>query len=391
MHNRKFVFSLLVSFLDRNKFNYIVSKYQGDNYIKSFTCWNQLLVLMFGQLSGRESLRDLIVAVEAHSSKAYHLGFGRSVTRSNLAKANQNRDYHIFEEYAYYMVQQARALKVTKIFNLRGNVYAFDSTIIELCLDVFCWAKYRHDKGGIKIHTLYDVESHIPTFFHITPAVVQDTNVMPEIPLEAGAYYVFDRAYNYFEQLFKIDSIGAFFIVRAKKNLKYKVIKWKRRLPKDVLSDSEIQFTLYKSSKRYPKSLRLVAYYDEEQSRELTFITNAMDISALDVALLYKNRWSIELFFKWVKQHLRIKRFWGESENAVRIQIYTAIISYCMVAIVHHKMKLERSVYETLQILGISLTDTTPLADLFMKSNFSIDNEFEVDDDPTLFEIPVQF
>ena len=391
MHNRKFVFSLLVSFLDRNKFNYIVSKYQGDNYIKSFTCWNQLLVLMFGQLSGRESLRDLIVAVEARSSKAYHLGFGRSVTRSNLAKANQNRDYHIFEEYAYYMVQQARALKVTKIFNLRGNVYAFDSTIIELCLDVFCWAKYRHDKGGIKIHTLYDVESHIPTFFHITPAVVQDTNVMPEIPLEAGAYYVFDRAYNYFEQLFKIDSIGAFFIVRAKKNLKYKVIKWKRRLPKDVLSDSEIQFTLYKSSKRYPKSLRLVAYYDEEQSRELTFITNAMDISALDVALLYKNRWSIELFFKWVKQHLRIKRFWGESENAVRIQIYTAIISYCMVAIVHHKMKLERSVYETLQILGISLTDTTPLADLFMKSNFSIDNEFEVDDDPTLFEIPVQF
>ena len=391
MHNRKFVFSLLVSFLDRNKFNYIVSKYQGDNYIKSFTCWNQLLVLMFGQLSGRESLRDLIVAVEAHSSKAYHLGFGRSVTRSNLAKANQNRDYHIFEEYAYYMVQQARALKVTKIFNLRGNVYAFDSTIIELCLDVFCWAKYRHDKGGIKIHTLYDVESHIPTFFHITPAVVQDTKVMPEIPLEAGAYYVFDRAYNYFEQLFKIDSIGAFFIVRAKKNLKYKVIKWKRRLPKDVLSDSEIQFTLYKSSKRYPKSLRLVAYYDEVQSRELTFITNAMDISALDVALLYKNRWSIELFFKWVKQHLRIKRFWGESENAVRIQIYTAIISYCMVAIVHHKMKLERSVYETLQILGISLTDTTPLADLFMKSNFSIDNEFDGEDDPTLFEIPVQF
>ena len=391
MHNRKFIFALLVSFLDRNKFNYIVSKYQGDNYIKSFTCWNQLLVLMFGQLSGRESLRDLIVAVEAHSSKAYHLGFGKSVTRSNLAKANQNRDYHIFEEYAYYMVQQARALKVTKIFNLNGNVYAFDSTIIELCLDVFCWAKYRHDKGGIKIHTLYDVESHIPTFFHITPAVVQDTNVMPEIPLEAGAYYVFDRAYNYFEQLFRIDSIGAFFIVRAKKNLKYKVIKWKRRLPKGVLSDSEIQFTLYKSRKRYSKSLRLVVYYDEEQSRELTFITNAMDISALDVALLYKNRWSIELFFKWVKQHLRIKRFWGESENAVRIQIYTAIISYCMVAIVHHQMKLERSIYETLQILGISLTDTTPLADLFMKSNFGIDNELDGNDDPTLFEIPVQF
>ena len=206
---------------------------------------------------------------------------------------------------------------------------------------------------------------------------------MPEIPLEAGAYYVFDRAYNYFEQLFRIDTIGAFFVVRAKKNLKYKVIKWKRRLPEGVLSDSEIQFTLYKSSKRYPKPLRLVVYYDEEQDREFTFITNAMDISALDIALLYKNRWSIELFFKWIKQHLRVKRFWGDSENAVRIQIYTAIISYCLVAIIHHRMRLEWSVYETLQILGISLTDTTPLIDLFNKTNICIGDSTE---EPTLFD-----
>ena len=386
MHKDSYVFAQLTSFLNRSKFNRIVAKYHGDNYIKSFSCWNQLKVLMFGQLSRRESLRDLIVAVEAHRGKSKFLGFGDSVTRSNLAKANRNRDYRIFEEYAYYMVEQARTLRVTKIFNLGGNVYAFDSTTIELCLAVFCWAKFRRKKGGVKIHTLFDIEAQVPTFFHITPAAVHDTKAMPEIPLEAGAYYVFDRAYNFFEQLFRIDSIGARFVVRAKKNLKYKVIKWKRHMPKGVLSDSEIELTGYNSNKHYPKSFRRVVYFDEDQKRELTFITNAMEISSLDVALLYKNRWSVELFFKWVKQHLRIKKFWGDSENAVRIQIYTAIISYCLVAIVQHQMKLDRSVYETLQILGISLTDTTPLVDLFNKSNFSIDKELDGFYEPTLFD-----
>lgn len=386
MHSKAFVFAQLVSFLDRSKFNRIVSKYLGDSYVKSFTCWNQLLVLMFGQLSGRESLRDLIVAVEAHSSKAYHLGFGKSVTRSNLAKANQNRDYHIFEEFAYYMVEQARTLRVKKIFNLGGNVYAFDSTTIELCLAVFCWATFRKKKGGVKVHTLYDIETQVPTFFHITPASVNDMKAMPEIPLEAGAYYIFDRGYNFFEQLFRIDTIGAFFVVRAKKNLKFKAKKWKRRMPKGVLSDAEIELTVYNTAKQYPKILRRVTYFDEDQKRELTFITNAMEISSLEVALLYKNRWSVELFFKWLKQHLKIKKFWGDSENAVRIQIYSAITAYCLVAIVQHKMKLNRSVYEVLQVLGISLTDTTPLKDLFNKSNFNIDKELDGFYEPSLFD-----
>jgi DNA segregation ATPase FtsK/SpoIIIE-like protein len=327
-----------------------------------------------------------MVAVKAHSGKAKFLGFGDSVTLSNLAKANQNRDYRIFEEYAYHMVELTRNLKDTTIFNLGGTVYAFDSTIIELCLAVFCWAKFRKKKGGIKIHTLYDVEAQVPAFFHITTASVHDSQVMKEIPVETGSYYIFDRAYNFFSQLFRFHCAGAFFVVRAKKNLQYKVVKWKRRMPKNVLSDSVIEFTTYKSHNDYPEQLRRVEYYDEEQDRHFVFLTNAMDITALEVALLYKNRWSVELFFKWVKQHLKIKKFWGDSENAVRIQIYTAIISYCLVAIVHHKMKLETSVYNALQILGISLTDTTPLVDLFNKSNFNTDKELDGFYEPTLFD-----
>ncbi len=317
MHNQSFVFAQLASHLNRSKFNRIVAKYQGDNYIKHFTCWNQLKVLMFDQLSRRESLRDLIVAVEAHSGKA----------------------------------------------------------------------KFRKKKGGIKIHTLYDVEAQVPAFFHITTASVHDSQAMKEIPVESGSYYIFDRAYNFFSQLYRFNCAGAFFVVRAKKNLQYKAIKGKRRMPKNVLSDSVVELITYKSSKDYPEHLRRVEYYDEEQDRHFVFLTNAMDITALEVALLYKNRWSVELFFKWVKQHLKIKKFWGDSENAVRIQIYTAIISYCLVAIVHHKMKLKMSVYNTLQVLGISLTDTTPLEDLFNKSNLNIDKELDGFDEPTLFDV----
>ena len=319
MHEGSFVFARLTSYLDRNKFNYLVRKYQGDSYIKHFSCWNQLKVLMFGQLSRRESLRDLIVAVEAHSGKAKFLGFGDSVTRSNLAKANQNRDCRIFEEYAFYMMELARNLNDTTIFNLGGTVYAFDSTTVELCLAVFCWAKFRKKKGGIKIHTLYDVEAQVPAFFHITTASVHDSQAMKEIPVESGSYYIFDRAYNFFAQLYRFHCAGAFFVVRAKKNLEYKAVKLKRRMPQNVLSDSIIELTTYKSHNDYPVQLRRVEYYDEEQNRYFVFLTNAMNITALEVALLYKNRWSVELFFKWVKQHLKIKKFWGDSENAVRI------------------------------------------------------------------------
>lgn len=365
MNQDKYVFAQLVEFLNNDKFRRIVAKYGGDRYVKHFTCWNQLLVMMFGQLTNRESLRDLIVIIEAHRNKCYHLGFGKHVTKSNLAKANQSRDCRIFEEFAYYLVGEARKRRITDIFKLGGNVYAFDSTTVDLCLSVFWWARFRKDKGGIKIHTLYDIETQVPAFFHITEAAVNDVRAMDEIPYEPGSYYIFDRAYNDFARLYRIHTSGSYFVVRAKKNLRYGSIKWRRRLPKGVLSDATIELTGYYPSRRYPDPLRLVRYWDAEQKREFVFLTNAFHISSSQVAELYKNRWQVELFFKWLKQHLKIKKFWGTTENAVRIQIYSAICAYCLVAIVQHDMQLNRSTYEMLQILGVSLTDKTPLFNLF--------------------------
>lgn len=385
MHQDKFIFAQLVSFLNRNHFNYLVRKYEGDKYVKFFSCWNQLLTLMFGQLSNRESLRDLIVAINAHQKKSYHLGFGKHVTKSNLAKANQNRDYHIFEDFAYFLVNEARRKRAVDIFKLGGNIYAFDSTTIDLCLDVFWWAKFRKYKGGIKIHTLYDIETQIPTFLHVTNAKVNDVNAMDVIPYEIGSYYVFDRGYNDFKRLYKIKTLDSFFVIRSKKNLQYKCIKWKRRLPKNILSDAEIELTGYYPHQYYPESLRLIRYWDNEANKEFTYLTNAKHLTAQQIANLYKNRWQVELFFKWLKQHLKIKKFWGTTENAVRIQIYAAISAYCLVAIIQHDMKLKRSTYELLQILSISLTDKTPLRELFDKTIFNNDKERNSSNEPLLF------
>jgi len=227
MFKDEYVFSQLVKFLDYEKFKYIVKKYNGNKYIKSYTCWNQLLTMMFGQLSNRESLRDLIVAMEAHAGKLYHFGIGKSVTRSNLSKANEQRNYRIFEEYATFMIAEARKRRINKIFELDGHVYAFDSTTVDLCLSVFEWAKFRKHKGGIKLHTLYDIEAEVPAFLHITPANIHDSKVMPEIPYESGAHYIFDRGYNDFTHLNTINRIGAFFVVRAKTNVRIKPKTWK--------------------------------------------------------------------------------------------------------------------------------------------------------------------
>lgn len=372
MNKSKYVFAQLVEFLDNDKFRHLVDKYEGNRYVKHFTCWNQLLALMFGQLSNRESLRDLVVALEAHQSKCYHLGLGRNpIAKTTFATANQNRDYRIFEEFAFYMMDQARSKRAMDIFKLKGKVYAFDSTTIPLCLSVFWWAKFRKRKGGVKAHVLYDLESQVPAYFHITKASVHDSKAMKEIPYESGSYYVFDRGYNAFKELYRIHRHESFFVVRAKKNLQYKCIKWKRRMPKNVMTDSEILLADYITSKKYKEKLRLVKFYDEKEGREFAFLTNAFHLSALQVANLYKNRWQIELFFKWLKQHLKIKKFWGTTENAVRIQISAAITAYCLVAIVQHDMHLERSTYEVLQILSISLTDKTQLRELFEKTNFN--------------------
>ena len=369
MNKDKYVFAQLLEYLDYDKFRHLVDKYDGNRYVKHLTCWNQLLALMFGQLGNRESLRDVIVALEAHRSKCFHLGLGRKpIAKTTLATANQNRDYRIFEEFAFYMMAQAREKRSADIFKLGGKVYAFDSTTIPLCLSVFWWAKFRKKKGGVKAHVLYDLEAQVPAFYHITTASVYDSKAMPEIPYETGAYYVFDRGYNNFGELYRIQRMESFFVVRAKSNLQYRCVKWKRRLPKNILTDAEIELTVYKSRKDYLENLRLVRYYDEEQDREFMFLANAMDLTAQQIADLYKNRWQIELFFKWLKQHLKIKKFWGTTENAVRIQISAAITAYCLVAIIQHDMQLKRSTYEVLQILSMSLTDKTPLRELFDKT-----------------------
>ena len=372
MNQGQYVFSQLVGFLDRNHFNYLVRKYGGDRYVKHFSCWSQLLALMFGQLTNRESLRDVVVALEAHRSKCKFLGIGSNpIAKSTFASANQNRDYRIFEDFAFYMMAQARQKRAEDIFKLGGKVYAFDSTTIPLCLSVFWWAKFRKKKGGVKAHVLYDLETQVPAFYHITTASVHDSKAMQEIPYETNAYYIFDRGYNNFKELYRIQRLESSFVVRAKTNLQYKCVRWKRRMPQNILTDAEIELTVYNSHKDYPETLRLVRYYDQEQGREFMFLTNAMDLTAQQIADLYRNRWLIELFFKWLKQHLKIKKFWGTTENAVRIQISAAITAYCLVAIVQHDMKLERSTYEVLQILSISLTDKTPLRKLFDKTYFN--------------------
>lgn len=372
MFQDRYVFAQLTAFLNRTQFNNYVRKYNGNRYVKQFTCWNQMLAMMFGQLSNRESLRDLIVALEAHQAKLYHLGLGHNpVAKATLAYANQHRDYRIFEDFAFYMMKEACEKRATNILDIPGKKFAFDSTTIPLCLATFSWAKFRKRKGGVKAHVLYDIEAQVPTFYTITSASMHDSTAMRSIPYAPNAYYIFDRAYDSFKELYKIHLTDSFYVVRAKTNLKYKMVKWKRRMPKNVLTDAEVKFTGYLSEKKYPESFRLIRYYDEEDGREFVFLTNAKHLSALDVANLYKKRWLVELFFKWLKQHLKIKRFWGTTENAVRIQISVAIITYCLVAIVQHDMQLKRSTYEVLQILGISLTDKTHLRDLFDKTNFN--------------------
>lgn len=372
MNEGKYVFAQLFEFLPQRVFDRMVEKHNGNKYVKHFTCWNQLLCMVFGQLTNRDSLRDLIVIIDAHSKKSYHLGFGKSVTRSNLAKANEKRSSKIFEEFAYYLIDIARKKRANNDFTIKGKIYAFDSSTIDLCLSVFWWAKFRKTKAGIKLHTLYDVVTQIPSFVHITAATVNDVNAMDVIPYETGAYYIFDRAYVDFKRLYYITKLSAFFVVRAKSNLKFRRI-YSNKVDKStgVLCDQIGKLTGFYAVKQYLDKLRRIKFYDEETKRTFVFLTNHMELKATEVAMLYKNRWLVELFFKWIKQHLKIKSFWGTSENAVRIQIYSAIISYCMVAIVGSDLKIDRSTYEILQVLGISLLDKTPVKELLTKIDYN--------------------
>lgn len=372
MNQGKYVFAQLTVFLPRRVFDGIVKEYDGNKYVKHFTCWNQLLCMVFGQLANRDSLRDLVTALEAHSKKSYHLGLGKGVTRSNLAKANEKRNHRIFEDFAYHLISLANGMGTGKAQETGQKTYAFDSTTIDLCLSVFWWARFRKKKGGIKLHTLFDVNTQIPVFVHITAASVHDMNAMDRLVYEAGAWYIFDRGYLDYKRLHRIERCSAYFVIRAKSNLRFKrMYSAKTDRSTGLLCDQIGKLTGFHTWKDYPQKLRRIKYYDKETDRTFVFLTNNMEAEALEIALLYKNRWQIELFFKWIKQHLKIKSFWGTSENAVRVQIYTAIITYCLVAIVAEKLKLQRTTYEILQVLGISLLDKTPVNELFANIDYN--------------------
>lgn len=371
MNTGKYIFAQITEFLPKRVFDCIVERYSGDKYVRHFSCWNQMLCMIFGQLTNRDSLRDLILAIDAHSGKTYHLGLGKNVTRSNLSKANENRNCRIFEEFAYHLIEIARNKRANDNFEIKGKVYAFDSSTIDLCLNVFWWAKFRRAKGGIKLHTLFDVTTQIPVFVHITAATVNDVNAMDHIPYESDAYYIFDRGYVDYTRLYRITLLSAYFVVRAKSNLNFeRMYSNKVDKSKGVMCDQVGKLKGFYVSKQYPQKIRRIKFYDAEFNRTFVFLTNNMDLAAEQIALLYKNRWQIELFFKWIKQHLKIKSFWGTSENAVRIQIFCAISTYCLVAIIGYDLNIDRSTYEILQVLGISLLDKTPVKELFANMDY---------------------
>jgi len=328
--------------------------------------------MLFGQFCNRQSLSDLVICLQSQQSKWYHLGMGRGVSKSNLAYANEKRDWKIFAEFAYILIEQARKTCVSSRdfeVNVDGNVYAIDSTIIKLCFNIFWWAPFRTNEAAIKLHTQFDVKTEIPTFIQLSEGATHDINILDYIDFEKGAFYVMDRAYISFARLNKINKAGAYFITRAQVNQSLRRL-YSASVDKSagVLCDQIVKLKYFRPLKKYPDKLRRIKYFDPETNNELEFITNNFALSALDIARLYKYRWSVELFFKWMKQHLKIKAFWGYTENAVRIQVYTAIIAYTTVALLKEQLKIKHTTYEILQILSITLLNKNPLNQLFDNS-----------------------
>lgn len=379
MNIGKYVFSQVMSLLDPNDFTKCVNKYNGNYKVKHFTCWHQLMCLVFGQLSHRESLSDLITCLNTQRNQWYHLGMGTGLSKNNLSHANEHRDWRIFADYAYMLIAEARKVCIDKSdleLKVDGNVYAIDSTTIDLCLSVFWWAKFRKHKAAVKMHTQLDVKTGIPTFIQISDGSVADVNFLDVIEIEAGSIYVLDRGYWDFDRLYKININHAFFVTRLKDNTNYRrLYSAKVDRTTGVICDQIIRFNNYKAAKDYPEKLRRIKYYDKETGITFEFATNNFQLTALEIALLYKNRWQIELFFKWIKQHLKIKSFWGYSENAVRIQIYTAIIAYVTVVMMKEKMKIRYSTYEILQILSLTMLNKNEINQLFQPPPIQKPNE----------------
>jgi hypothetical protein len=327
--------------------------------------------MAFGQLTHRESLSDTILCIKSNSQKLYHMGIGKMISKSTLSKANENRDWRIYRDYCLLLIDQAKKLYINDNqldIDIKSNVFAIDSTVIDLCLSVFNWAKFRKAKGAVKINTMLDLKTSIPEFIHITNASVHDVNMLDLISYQPDSFYVMDRGYLDFKRFFKIHTIGAFFITRARKHFVFnRIYSAKTDRSTGVLCDQTIRLTNFYVSKYYPDNFRRIKYYDQEKDRHLVFITNNFNLKALEIATLYKHRWYIELFFKWIKQHLKIKSFWGHSENAVKSQIWIAISVYTIVAIMRKKLSLPQSMYEILQVLSINIFDRTPIYQILDK------------------------
>ncbi len=372
MNNGSYIFSQITALISHKQFQTIVDRHNGDYKVKDFSCWRQFLCMAFGQLTHRESLSDTLICLKANAGKMYHMGIGEVVAKSTLSKANENRSYRIYEDLAMLLIAEAKQLYLGDSnleVEIKNNVFAIDATTIDLCLSAFYWATFRSTKGGIKLHTQLDLKTSIPEFILFSTASVHDVNVLDVISFEANSFYVMDRGYVDYKRLYKIHQCDAFFVTRAKSNMDY------RRLyshtvdkTKGVICDQTIRLNGYYPAKDYPQKMRRVKFYDEETRKHLIFLSNNFHLTANQIAQLYKHRWFIELFFKWIKQHLKIKSFWGHSENAVKTQVWIAVSVYVLVLIAKKKFMLKQSPYEILQILSISIFEKMPINQLFQQT-----------------------
>jgi hypothetical protein len=387
MYTGRTVFAQLMMFMPENEFQKCVDHYKGDYRVRSFSCREHFLVMSFAQLTGRESLRDIENCLTAFSNKLYHSGIKQPISRSTLADANEKRDWRIYADFAQVLIKEARPLYFNdKDFrlDLDNMVYAFDSTTIDLCLSLYPWAKFHHQKGAVKMHTLLDLRGSIPIFIDITEGAVHDINSLDKMPVDPGSYYIMDKGYVDFHRLYTlIHQRRAFYVSRAKDNIRYEAIS-SSEVDKTagIISDQLVILTGYKSSKYYPEEFRLVVYEDYATSVVYTFMTNDFNLPALTIAELYRERWKIELFFKWIKQHLHIKAFYGTSPNAVYCQIWIAICTYLLIAIAKKKLDMAISLYTFAQTMGLTLFEKTPIKELFDNNinfyNLSDENQLSI-------------
>lgn len=368
MHKGRIIFSQVMDWIPRYEFDKCVRRYQGDKRVKTFTCYDQFLTMAFAQLTYRESLRDIETCLNALEPKLYHAGIKGNVSRSTLADANEKRDWRIFADFAQVLIGQARVLYAEEDFGveLEQAAYALDSTTIDLCLSLFSWAKFRKRKGAIKLHTLLDLRGNFPSTVIVTTGKVSDVKILDQLVFEPGAFYIMDRGYLDFARLYSVNLSSSFFITRAKKNFQF-TRRYSHPVDKTtgLRCDQTITLTGINSKKYYPKEMRRVVYYDADIGKRFVFLTNNFTEPALTIAKLYKCRWQVELFFKWIKQHLRIKAFYGTSENAVKTQVWIAISVYVLIAIIKKQLNLDRSLYTILQILSITLFEKTPILQVF--------------------------